>query len=138
MRTPIRILLALAFAVALVCQETDAIAGSADKVKGIVVFADNLSPVSGGRIEVRSSAGAGLIETAVISADGTFLISKGVLDLKDEIKIMAYPNDVDGVKIEFQSSESSVRDVLQSEDSGYAIIIKVDRPAPKQKPGINY
>ena len=67
---------------------------SPDKIKGKAVYADDLTPVRGGTIEVVSTntplIGTIVLEKVTINSDGTFLISRNCLNQTDDIKIMAY------------------------------------------------
>ena len=105
---------------------------SNDKVKGKVVYSDDLQPVSGGKIEIvtvkTGALGRVVLEKAEIQPDGTFIISKNFLDVADEIKIMAYPNDVDGAASGFMKSEFATKDVLTKGENGdINILLKVER-----------
>ena len=109
--------------------------GSPDKVKGKAIYSDDLSPVRGGTIEIVSvetpEKGRTVLEKVNINPDGTFLISRNFVNLSDEIKIMAYPNDVDGSVPEFENSEFSPADVIVQTKEDFELILKVVRRIPE-------
>ena len=104
---------------------------SPDKIKGKAVYADDLSPVRGGTIEVVSTntplIGTIVLEKVTIKSDGTFLISRNCLNQTDDIKIMAYPNDVDGAIKDFEPAGFSPADVIVQTREDYSLLIKVVR-----------
>ena len=104
---------------------------SPDKIKGKAVYADDLTPVRGGTIEVVSTntplIGTIVLEKVTINSDGTFLISRNCLNQTDDIKIMAYPNDVDGAIKDFEPAGFSPADVIVQTKEDYSVLIKVVR-----------
>jgi hypothetical protein len=102
-----------------------------DKINGIVLYSDDLTPVRGGTIEIVSTStpaiGDIVLERVTINADGTFKISKKSLIQKDNIKIMAYPNDVDGKDPDFKSSEFLPAEVIVQTKEDMTLVIKVER-----------
>lgn len=104
---------------------------SPDKLKGKVIYSDDLSPVHGGSIEVVSTntplIGTIVLEKVAINNDGTFSISRKLLQQTDDIKIMAYPNDVDGRLTDFVPAEFKPDEVIVQTKEDYSVIIKVVR-----------
>lgn len=102
-----------------------------DKIKGIALYSDDLTPVRGGVIEVVSTAtpalGSIVLERVSINPDGTFMLSSKYLAQTDDIKIMAYPNDVDGTAPDFENAVFSPSEVYKESREGRSIVIKVNR-----------
>ncbi len=117
--------------VALFSAAAQAIPVSSDKVKGVALYSDDLTPVRGGTIEIVSTATSALgnvvLEKISINADGTFQITGNYLNMTDDIKIMAYPNDIDGVAGDFIQSEFKPSEVMVQTKEGISVVIKVSR-----------
>lgn len=116
---------------ALFAVEAQAIPVSSDKVRGVALYSDDLTPVRGGTIEIVSTASSALgnvvLEKITINADGTFQIPGNYLNMTDDIKIMAYPNDIDGVASDFIQCEFKPSEVIVQTKEGVSVVIKVNR-----------
>jgi hypothetical protein len=55
------------------------------------------------------------------------MISRNCLNQTDDIKIMAYPNDVDGAIKDFEPAGFSPADVIVQTREDYSLLIKVVR-----------
>lgn len=102
-----------------------------DQVLGKVVYSDNNAPVTSGLIRVYNSSGTeseNVIATASISTSGEFIISNNVTLTTDDIKIMAYPNDLlDNGAFTFEPNIVDMQAALSNHEERYAIVIKVNR-----------
>ena len=74
-----------------------------------------------------SALGNVVLEKISINADGTFQIPGNYLNMTDDIKIMAYPNDIDGVAGDFIQSEFKPSEVMVQTKEGISVVIKVNR-----------
>lgn len=100
-------------------------------VYGKVVYADDNSPVPAGKIRVfnanNSVRSGSTIEIANILSNGVFKILRQSIETTDEIKIMAYPNDVDNSEIPFEPLTLDASTVVNNTDKEYEISIAVQR-----------
>ncbi len=121
---------------AILASNANAMWFAPDKIKGMVVYSDNQQPVRGGTVEVITSKTGALgrivLEKVMIQADGSFIITKNFISSADEIKIMAYPNDVDGAEPEFRKCEFLTSEVLVKDKEGnFSMLLKVERVSSK-------
>ncbi|MBK8984161.1 MAG: T9SS type A sorting domain-containing protein [Ignavibacteria bacterium] len=104
---------------------------SPDFIFGKVLYSDDHSPVTEGNVKIMtidpSSRTYNVLETISINPDGSFKVSRKIILSTDEIRIMAYPNDVDNNEIPFLPTEIGLINQEVTEKVDFEIIIEVDR-----------
>ncbi|HRI84617.1 MAG TPA: T9SS type A sorting domain-containing protein [Ignavibacteria bacterium] len=104
---------------------------SPDFIFGKVLYSDDHSPVTEGNVKIMtldpSSRTYNVLEVISINSDGSFKISRKIILSTDDIRIMAYPNDVDNNELPFIPAEIGFDNQELTEKADYEIIIEVDR-----------
>lgn len=101
-------------------------------ITGKIIYSDDKSPVSEGIVKLiayQDNTNTGrIIETVNVMIDGTFKIKSSSLNTTDNIKIMAYPNDVDFLPDgPYEPATYDLNKTIINIDNEYPIIIEVKR-----------
>lgn len=107
------------------------------ELKGKVVYANDMTPVSGGVIEVflysDDEENGKMIERVNINSAGEFLLTSVNGNETDGIKIMCYPDDIQDNNSGFSKEQVNLSDVRKVNDKAYDIIIEVKRVGTDKK-----
>ncbi|MBS1518353.1 MAG: T9SS type A sorting domain-containing protein [Bacteroidetes bacterium] len=131
LKTPSVYILILGLFLLTVTESKSGILSSPDFISGKVVYSDDNSPVTGGNVNILSpdkDAGTfSIIGTVSIEPDGSFKVGRKIILQTDDIKIMAYPNDVDNNESQFEPKTIEVRNSEIMENDNFELLIVVDR-----------
>ncbi|MFZ1320504.1 MAG: T9SS type A sorting domain-containing protein [Ignavibacteria bacterium] len=104
---------------------------SPDYLKGKVQYSDDHSPVTEGNVKImtfdKSTRTYNVLETITIDQEGSFKVNRNLILTTDEIRIMAYPNDVDNNGNPFEPKEIYLQNYEYSNNENFDILIEVDR-----------
>ncbi|HMQ69166.1 MAG TPA: hypothetical protein PKA90_09115 [Ignavibacteria bacterium] len=107
------------------------------ELKGKVVYANDMTPVSGGVIEVflysDDEENGKMIERVNINSSGEFILTRINGNETDGIKIMCYPDDIQDNNSGFSREKVNLSDVRKISDKAYDIIIEVKRVGTDKK-----
>lgn len=109
---------------------SDALA-SPDYLTGKVQYSDDHSPVTEGNVKImtfdKSTRTYNVLETITIDQQGTFKLNRNLIFITDDIRIMAYPNDVDNNGNPFEPKEIYLQNYEYADSKNFDILIEVDR-----------
>ncbi|HQY21116.1 MAG TPA: T9SS type A sorting domain-containing protein [Ignavibacteria bacterium] len=104
---------------------------SPDYLTGKVQYSDDHSPVTEGNVKImtfdKSTRTYNVLETITIDQQGSFKVNRNLILTTDEIRIMAYPNDVDNNGNPFEPKEINLQNYEYTENKNFEILIEVDR-----------
>jgi len=104
---------------------------SPDYMTGKVQYSDDHSPVTEGNVKImtfdKSTRTYNVLETITIDQQGSFKVNRNLILTTDEIRIMAYPNDVDNNGNPFEPKEINLQNYEYTENKNFEILIEVDR-----------
>ena len=104
---------------------------SPDYLTGKVQYSDDHSPVTEGNVKImtfdKSTRTYNVLETITIDQQGTFKVNRNLILDTDEIRIMAYPIDVDNNGNPFEPTEIDLQNYEYTESKNFDILIEVDR-----------